>query len=216
MFLAAHITGLGGLGRAEEGLPETTRTNDAARITQLVEQLGAAGYAKREAAERELAAIGIPALAALKSAAGGSDDPEVRVRAEDLIREIRVEIPKKALAMLEGTWVRQTAESNGKAAPKDNPPNRYTFKGNQVTVKAGDEVSQQATWTVMGVSDGKILVDYAISAGVNQGGKVRGIYTLSNDELRWCYSFVPHERPDKFETKPGNHASFVTMKREKP
>ena len=155
-------------------------------------------------------------MAALKAAADGSDDPEIRIRSEGLIRKIRMEVPKKALAMLEGTWVRQTAEANGKAAPMDNPPNRYTFNGNQVTVRAGDQVSQQAIWTVVGVSDGAILVDYAISAGVNQGGKVRGIYSLGNDELRWCYSFEPHERPEKFETKPGDNTSLVTMKREHP
>ncbi|MFO1521141.1 MAG: TIGR03067 domain-containing protein [Kiritimatiellia bacterium] len=208
---------VGGLflpGRAGELPDEPGTTVDAAQVARLIRQLGDDAFVNREAAGRELSAIGDPALAALKAAATGSDDPEIRIRAEGLVRAIQVELPKKALAMIEGTWIRQTAEANGKAAPKDNPPNRYTFKGNSVSVRSGDQVVQQATWTIAGVSDGAILVDYAITAGVNQGVRVRGIYTLDNDELRWCYRFEPQDRPAAFETKPGDNTSLVTMKRE--
>lgn len=213
-LLAGHLAGPGHPGRAEDVLPETTRSDDAVHVNRLVEQLGADGYAMREAAERELAAIGHPALPALKAAAYGSDDPEIRARAEVVIREIRLEVPKKAMAMLQGTWLRQTSESNGKAAPKDDPPSRYIFNGTSVTVQKGDAVVQQATWTIAGFSDGSMLVDYRVSAGVNQGSLVRGIFTLNNDELRWCYSFTPEDPPVKFDTRPVDKSSLVTMKRE--
>jgi len=211
---ALVIAGLSVTGRAEALPAGPGRAVEADRVARLIRQLGDDVFVNREAAGRELSAIGDPALAALKAAAAGCDDPEIRIRAEGLVRAIQVEFPKKALAMIEGTWIRQTAEANGKAAAKDDPPNRYTFKGNSVSVRAGDQVVQQATWTIAGVSDGAILVDYAITAGVNQGVRVRGIYTLDNDELRWCYSFVPQDRPVAFETKPGDNNSLVTMKRE--
>ena len=50
-------------------------------------------------------------------------------------------------------------------------------------------------------------------AGVNQGARVRGIHTLDNFEPR-CHWFERQDRPTTFETKPGDHTSLVTMKRE--
>ena len=58
------------------------------KIPPLVKQLGDTEYEKREAAERELLAIGEEAIPKLKEAIHKSDDLEVRWRARDLIRDI--------------------------------------------------------------------------------------------------------------------------------
>lgn len=57
------------------------------RIKELVAQLGDADFAKREAATKELKEIGKPALLALK-AVENHEDPEVRVRATELLQAI--------------------------------------------------------------------------------------------------------------------------------
>lgn len=201
-------------GGAETMAGEGGKETEAERIPRLIGQLGDDKVSKREAAEKELQAIGGPALAALQAAASGSDDTEVKKHAERLVAAIQREIPKRELARIEGTWVRQTAEANGNVAPKDDPPVRYVLEGGSVKVLIGDQVKQEATWTIVEAAGDTILVDYSITGGVNQGTLVRGIYTIRGDDLRWCYRFAPEDRPAAFSTQPGDNISLVTLKRE--
>jgi RNA polymerase sigma factor (sigma-70 family) len=61
----------------------------AAKIDGLVGRLGSDQYAEREAAGKELEAVGAPALDALRKAATTGDDPEVRRRAAEVFKRIR-------------------------------------------------------------------------------------------------------------------------------
>jgi hypothetical protein len=79
------------------------------KIDKLIEQLGSGTFAEREKATKELAAIGLPALDALRKAAQ-SDDAEVRKRAEDLLPKIerqaesrRVLTPKRVRLVYKDT-----------------------------------------------------------------------------------------------------------------
>jgi hypothetical protein len=92
--LALCLCGLGGvaagLGQKDQPAPvqtQDTQTPDLERVAALIRQLGDDAFAKREAASKELLAIGVPALAALKKARA-SDDPEVRRRATLLHQKI--------------------------------------------------------------------------------------------------------------------------------
>ena len=68
--------------------PARTADNvDPERIGKLIKQLGSAEFAEREKASKELDAIGTPALEPLQKALK-SDDAEVRLRAEDLVKKI--------------------------------------------------------------------------------------------------------------------------------
>jgi hypothetical protein len=60
------------------------------RVAELIGQLNSDKYAAREAAQRELAEIGSPALPALRQATE-SADPEVASRAQQLLRTIRAQ-----------------------------------------------------------------------------------------------------------------------------
>jgi|SRR5579884_487062 len=57
------------------------------KIDKLIEQLGSGSFAEREKATKELAALGVPALEALRKAAK-SEDLEVRKRIEDILPKI--------------------------------------------------------------------------------------------------------------------------------
>jgi hypothetical protein len=54
-------------------------------VDRLIEQLGAQRFKEREAATKALAAIGEPALEALRNAAATSADAEIRWRSRDLV-----------------------------------------------------------------------------------------------------------------------------------
>ncbi len=67
---------------------DTTAARNA-EIERLIEALGAEDFRTREQASQKLAAIGAPARAALEKAAKTSESPEVRWRAEQLLRRLR-------------------------------------------------------------------------------------------------------------------------------
>jgi hypothetical protein len=83
VWAAAGLLAFSGLGILGAGEPP-----DPAK---LVEQLGAPEFAKREAASRELAELGAAALPALREAVK-SGAPEVRRRAEELVKAIETQL----------------------------------------------------------------------------------------------------------------------------
>jgi RNA polymerase sigma factor (sigma-70 family) len=87
---------------------------DPARIERLIKQLGSPKPAERQAAEEALTALGRPALKALRKAAEGSDDAEVRRGAARAIQAIEEKLVGDARKALLGTW--QMSETHD-AAP---------------------------------------------------------------------------------------------------
>jgi hypothetical protein len=66
----------------------TARPPDAAAIKRLVAQLGSPKFQERAAADKQLEAIGEPALEILRDAAQHSGDNEIRRRAARLVQAI--------------------------------------------------------------------------------------------------------------------------------
>jgi hypothetical protein len=97
-------------GSSQEG---PGKKPDTARIARLIQQLGHEQFVQREAATKELVAIGELALAALRQAAASSDDPELVRRAQQIIRTITARVAAKVLRELEGTWYLVTLEGDG-------------------------------------------------------------------------------------------------------
>jgi hypothetical protein len=64
------------------------------KIDKLIEQMGSGTFREREKATKELAAIGLPALEALRKATK-SDDAEVRKRAGDLLPKLEIQAESK-------------------------------------------------------------------------------------------------------------------------
>src|SRR6185437_12792105 len=69
---------------------------NAEKIDKLIEQMGSGTFAEREKATKQLDAIGVPALAALRKAVK-SDDAEVRKRAEELVKKIEKQAESAAI-----------------------------------------------------------------------------------------------------------------------
>ena len=58
------------------------------RVAHLIDRLGSSSFVRRQSAGRELLELGQPIIKPLEAAAVG-EDPEVRIRAEKLLREIK-------------------------------------------------------------------------------------------------------------------------------
>ncbi len=74
-------------------------------ISELIKELGHHQFAKRQAASKELAAVGPAALDALRKAAASSKDAEVRKRAEAAIKSI---IKAQQVALFDKSLVNET------------------------------------------------------------------------------------------------------------
>jgi hypothetical protein len=68
---------------------KTKNTPDEKTIRALIAQLGDNAFEKREAADKQLAAIGLPALELLRKTAADGTDLEARERAAKLVEQIR-------------------------------------------------------------------------------------------------------------------------------
>jgi hypothetical protein len=170
------------------------------RIAALIRQLGDKEFAKREAAGKELDAIGEPALDALRKAAS-NDDAEVRQRAAKIVLSItgraRAAAAKQELAKWEGVW-----ESGGQALVIKgdrwlwSSPGRFPF----------DEVGDNRL-TVIEVGEKVTLAD------LQNGEQVcRAIFRLDGDTLHYCGTYDA-QRPTEFRAERNN--VYVAWKRAK-
>ena len=84
-------------GTEPQTKPATPKENvSEVELSRLVEQLGSESYQEREAATRDLAALGERALPALKKAAA-SKDPEVRWRASKVAKPVEEEVRRRQI-----------------------------------------------------------------------------------------------------------------------
>jgi uncharacterized protein (TIGR03067 family) len=193
---------------------EVPRETEVGRITRLIQQLGDDAYAKREAASRELEAIGEPALAALRKAAASSDDVEIRVRAEKIVQGIRA---KQEIAGLQGTWHSLSTEIDGVRQSGENRADRHFFSVDQWTCKDGETIVQAATVKIVDASSELVKIDFLINDGSRKGETWVGLYQRSGDELTWCGGYVGEvkARPTTLATKSGDSYFLRSLRRDK-
>jgi uncharacterized protein (TIGR03067 family) len=178
---------------------------DAERIARLIRQLGDADFRKREAASKELTAVGEPALAALRTAAASDADPEVRHRAQGIIRTTMGRLGDAELKRLEGTWLGVAQEENGNPAPGRHKV--VVAGGSSVATDPAGVEAFRCTWRVIDPTAAPRQLDL-----VGPDGRVfQAIYEYDGTKLRYCGSYVG--RPDTFSTKPGDGRYMATLRR---
>lgn len=200
LCVAAGVAFLGevGLPRAHPG-----KEAGAERVAALIRQLGHDVFAKREAASKELEAIGKPALPALRAAAAAGASPETRRRAAQLIRTLagplaRVEL--RSLTFSPGLPLAESkhgvysvaleaqvdakGEGHGQLTLTVTPPN-YDEYGDFVTGRETDAVDRSR-------KDRRAPVVLActiefVRAGfvgrVNEAGVKRAVFRLSGPKI---------------------------------
>lgn len=166
--LAAAVPGHTAKAGAQEQKPATDPDR---KIEQLIEQLGSSKFRIREAAAKELLALGKRAIPALRKALR-STDPDVRLRAQLLLNEIDRGVPN---------LIEELADKDPKvrqaAAQKLEPLGDKALAAVPGLVKAlkdPDEAVREAAASALAVIDptNKALVD-AAPARATVNGKYR-------------------------------------------
>jgi hypothetical protein len=145
----------------------------------------------REAASKALAEIGEPALASLREAAAGSDDPEIRRRAAQLIQLAQQLAAKKELVKCEGSW-----EAEGGL--------KLTIKGDRFTSSAPGIGSRNGRLLPTEVRAKILLVDFLVEEGDLKGQTARVILRLEGATLHYCVTYN-EARPTEFKTTAQNY-----------
>jgi uncharacterized protein (TIGR03067 family) len=187
---------------------------DAERVAKLIKQLGDAAFAKREAASKELEAIGEPALAALRKAAASDSDAEIRRRAEQVIQAIAGRVAKKELEKLQGTWSLVSYETDGKQIKGEDKSHTFAVKGEKWSIRVGGQVFQAGTVQRIEVKEKLNTIDLLITEGGNVGATAASIYAVEGDSLKYLNCGDP--RATEFTTKPGDGRHYLTFRRAKP
>ena len=169
------LAGTSSIGAAS-ALGEPDMDVSAERVAGLIKQLGDKRFARREAAGKELVAIGEPALDALRKAST-SQDPEVRTRIERTIGSITATGCERELTKMDGYW--KTADAVW-----------LKIDGNRWS-------SATPTWGPNGgvmwvVEKGQSFVaaDMLVEYGPNKGQTCRAIYKLEGNRLRCCSTYM--------------------------
>jgi len=189
------------------GDPGKEASND--KIDRLIKQLGDNEFAKREAASKELDALGEKALTALRKAAATNDDLEIRRRAEGIIRSMADRAAKKELEKFQGSWA--LVSENADSA-------RWTlvYEGDKAQAYEGGRLDNKG---VLKIDPSKIpkTYEYTPSEGSIKGDTVLGIYEFDGDTLRICYVYGSSNkpRPTEFSIGPKGDADLSVWKRKK-
>jgi len=169
---------------------------DAAEIDRLVRQLGSPRFAQREAAAKGLEAVGEGALDALRKAAGGSKDPEVRRRAGLLVEAIE----SRDYQRIEGSW----------EGTSDRSLRLHVLRGRVVFTRG----TQTSLGFVLGPTRTPKTIDFKAPRG---GVVLRGIYSLKGDDLAICLPVRDDlKRPAQFAAEGNADCVTLTFKRAAP
>jgi hypothetical protein len=175
------------------------------RAARLVKQLGHKEFERREAASRELDAIGEPALPALRAAAA-DPDPEVRERAGRIVRAVaarlRVAAGKKELARWEGEW----QESGGQTLIVKG--DRWLWTGKNGPFEIDKAAGQRIANVVTGETATR--ADLLVGDGTPAVKACRAIFRLDGDTLHYCGTYDA-TRPTEFKSTGRNY--YVAWKR---
>ncbi|HVK08669.1 MAG TPA: TIGR03067 domain-containing protein [Gemmataceae bacterium] len=169
---------------------------DPVRIAALVRQLGHAEFPKREAATKELDAIGEPALDALRKATADPDAERSR-RARQVIHSVTA---RADLEKLRGTWY-TVSTSNGGATTGVDKRDTITYDGTRYKQSRGGRVFDEGTIEIIDAAARPKQIDYTVTDGLNKGLQARSIYTLDGDDHKICS--VQGDRPAEFAGAAG-------------
>jgi len=156
------------------------------RIARLIKQLGDNAFAKREAASKAIETIGEPALAALRKAAVSNADPEIRRRAERIIRMIFARVGAQEVAKWAGSW-----EAEGNSWMK--------FNGNRWSAGTPTFGPLSGTIHVIEIRGQVVLADLAVQEGPTKGQTCRAIFRSEGGTLHYCGTYTD-DRPTEFKS----------------
>jgi uncharacterized protein (TIGR03067 family) len=122
---------------------------------------------------------------------------------------------KQELAKIQGTWTYVSFEEDGKPLPPEQVNSMtITFGGDRYVVRQGDKVLRAGTHRFDPTKTPR-AVDATLKEGPGKGTTQLGIYELSGDTLRVCYSTTGKDRPTEFKTTSGSNRFLAVVRRAK-
>lgn len=122
---------------------------------------------------------------------------------------------KKELEKFQGTWTYLSLEEDGKQMPQEDIKNMtVTFTGDKVMLRQGSQLIRAGTQKIDPTKKPK-TVDVTYTEGEAKGMTRLGIYELTDDTARVCFSTTGKDRPTEFKTSSGSNRYLIMIKREK-
>jgi uncharacterized protein (TIGR03067 family) len=111
------------------------------------------------------------------------------------------------LKKFEGTWAAESAREEGKDAPEfDVKKIAFTFTGNKVAFRYGDEDRMEGTFQI---DPGKKPAHIDVTI---KGEKAPGIYVFEGGKLKLCIG-TGKARPTEFRSPAGSKTTLYVLKR---
>jgi uncharacterized protein (TIGR03067 family) len=128
--------------------------------------------------------------------------------------EPKKEDPSQGLADLQGVWKVVTVTSNGSPAREQEAARlAVVIRGDQFTVRDGEQVNGQATLVAISAGTPK-AIDFVYAEGPHKGKVLPGIYQRQGEELKVCRQSRPGgPRPTEFASPPGARLLLYVLKR---
>ncbi len=116
---------------------------------------------------------------------------------------------------LQGTWVYESMEWDGKKIPIDQlRKTTITFEGDKFTVKVGDRVTMSGTYKFDASKSPKTFAA-TVTDGQAKGSKPLGIFKIEGDIATGCIKLTGRERPTEFKTVEQSDTVLVVARRVK-
>jgi len=185
---------------------DPSKESEPERIARLIKQLGEDAFAKREAASKELEAIGEPAVAALRKAAGSSDDVEIRRRAESVIAGLRLRAEAEELKKWQGEWTLVARTIEGKDVSKETIVTKMVVEGKSYSYRGKENWNSPPFSLSLNTKESPRQFEATYEAGPGEwcaGRRGRqldhGIYKFEGDRLTMCSAHSSQARPTDFK-----------------
>jgi uncharacterized protein (TIGR03067 family) len=126
------------------------------------------------------------------------------------------EAVEKELKQLQGTWKQVSIESNGQKEgfAKGMAP-RFTIRGDRYTVEAGGKVLERGTLKVDPATKPR-QSDLIVMDGASKVKTYPGIYEITGDELRTCFTRTGGNRPTEFTAGAESGRAVAVYRRVQP
>ena len=148
---------------------------DDARIRELVGRLGADDYRTREQAQAELVKVGPSAIPPLEKALAETSDPEVKLRAGQILPELRKQAAKLMAARIKENllWTEPLAEPvNGRLVAAGGC---VLVQGRTGKITAVDIATRKVGWQAAGKKDVPAIVAGTVAYVVSPAGDLEAI-----------------------------------------
>ncbi len=125
---------------------------------------------------------------------------------------------KKDLLALQGTWVMDSGQSDGKPVPADKvKQNKITYEGNKMTIRSPHQTPDIIIAEIVRLDPTKTPkeMSFVRKSGPNAGKTMVGLYDIKGDTYIFAFDPKGETTPKELSAKAGTGHLLHTWKRSK-